>query len=119
MAIVASLIAFVVSLLVGGFGIYVGGRLLAGERDYEHAVWTALVGAVVWAIASLLLGWIPVLGPVVALGAWVAVIDARYAGGWFTAIAIGVVAWLASIGALYVLASLGVRGLDAVGVPGV
>ncbi|MFB6106333.1 MAG: hypothetical protein ABEJ70_05105 [Halobacteriaceae archaeon] len=118
MALVHSLVAFVVSALVGGLGIYVGGRLVTGERDYEHAVWTALIGAFVWAVVSLLFGWFPVLGPVVTLLAWVAVINWRYPGGWVSAAAIGLVAWLAAIAVLWVLARLGVHGLGALGVPG-
>jgi hypothetical protein len=51
-----SLVTFVVSLLVGGLGIYVGASVLADEDDYGHAVVTALVGALVWAIAAALLG---------------------------------------------------------------
>lgn len=49
----------------------------------------------------------------------IAVINARYPGGWLKAIAIALVAWLASIVVLYVLSALGLTAFEAVGVPGV
>lgn len=118
-ALLQSLVAFFVGALVGGLGIYAGGRLVAGVTDYEHAVWTAVVGALVWAVVSLLFGWLPVLGPVLTLFAWIGVINWRYPGGWLNAAAIAVLAWVASLLALWALSQFGVRGLDVVGVPGV
>lgn len=42
--------------------------VITGEKDYSHAVITAFIGAVVWALTA----WIPLLGPLIALIAWVA-----------------------------------------------
>lgn len=114
-----SLVTFVVSLLVGGLGIYVGASVLADEDDYGHAVVTALVGALVWAIAAALLGWIPLVGPFVGLLAYLAVIKWRYRGGWLTAAGIALVAWIASLAVMSILASAGVGGFDVIGVPGI
>jgi hypothetical protein len=114
-----SIITFAVSLLVGGLGIYVGASVLADEDDYGHAVVTALVGALVWAIAAALLGWIPLLGPFVGLLAYLAVIKWRYRGGWLTAAGIALVAWIASLAVMSILASAGVGGFDVIGVPGI
>ncbi|MFC7045194.1 hypothetical protein ACFQH6_07030 [Halobacteriaceae archaeon GCM10025711] len=123
MGIISSLIGFVVSLLVGGFGIYVGGRMVTDSGDYEQALWTAVFGALGWAVVSLFFGWIPILGglvvPVVALALWVGIVNWRYPGGWTEALLIGLVAWLASLLTLWVLSLVGVTGLDAFGVPGV
>jgi hypothetical protein len=119
MGIIDSLVGFVVSLLVGGFGIYVGGRVVVGEGDFEHAVVTALVGAVVWAVVGLFLGWIPLVGLLLTLGAYVAVVNWRYPGGWVAAAGIALVAWVASLLVLAVLSVLGVGSLSAFGVPGV
>lgn len=118
MAVIDSLIVFLVSLLVGGLGIYVGARVVAGVDDYGHALVTALIGAVVWAVVGLFLGWIPLLGPIATLVAYVGVINWRYRGGWVDAIGIAVVAWLASLVVLWVLAVVGIGSLEAVGVPG-
>jgi hypothetical protein len=114
-----SLVTFVVSLLVGGLGVYVGASVLADEDDYGHAVVTALVGALVWAIAAALLRWIPLVGPFVGLLAYLAVIKWRYRGGWLTAAGIALVAWIASLAVMSILASAGVGGFDVIGVPGI
>lgn len=118
MALVDSLVVFVVSLLVGALGIYVGARVIVDREDYRYAVVTALLGAVIWAVVGFLVGWIPFLGPLLVLAAYVAVINYRYPGGWGNAILIALVAWVASLVVLYVLALLGVGTFEAVGVPG-
>jgi hypothetical protein len=118
MGLLDSIVGFVVSLLVGGFGIYVGARVVVGERDFDHAVVTALVGAVVWALVGLFLGWIPFLGVVLTLVAYVGVVNWRYPGGWLEAAGIALVAWVASLVVLAVLSLFGVGSLSAFGVPG-
>ncbi|MFC6837662.1 hypothetical protein [Halomarina ordinaria] len=113
--IVGSLINFVVSLLIGGLGIYVGAKVLTGVEDFSKAVVTALVGAIAWAI----FGWIPIVGFLLALVAYLAVVNYQYPGGWVNAVGIALVAWLASLVVLLVLGALGVVAFDALGVPGV
>lgn len=117
-ALVDSILVFVVSLLVGGLGIYVGARLVVDAADYTYAVVTALLGAVVWTVAGSLLGWIPLLGPATVLLAYLALIRYRYPGGWWDAILISLAAWVATFAVLYVLALLGVGDFGAIGVPG-
>ncbi|WP_318569002.1 hypothetical protein [Salinigranum marinum] len=119
MALLDSLVGFVVSLLVGGFGIYVGARVVVDEADFGHAVVTALVGAVVWAVVGLFLGWIPLVGVLLTLAAYVAVVNWRYPGGWGAAVGIGLVAWVASLVVIAVLSLFGIGSLSAFGVPGV
>ena len=118
MAIVDSVVVFVVSLLIGALGIYVGARIIADVDDYGHAIVTALIGAIVWAVVGFFLGWIPFLGAVLALLAYLAVINYRYPGGWINAILIALVAWIASAIVLYLLAILGLVTFGALGVPG-
>ena len=119
MALIDSLIVFLVSLLVGAFGIYVGARVVTEREDYTYAVVTALLGAIIWAVVGFLFGWIPFLGPLLVLIAYVAVINTRYPGGWIKAAAIALIAWLASLVVLYALALVGIGAFEAVGVPGV
>ncbi len=119
MGLVESAVVFIVSALVGGLGIYVGAAVLAGSRSFEHAVWTALIGAAVWGIVSFLVGGIPVVGPVLTFVAYLAVIKWRYRGGWLTAAGIALVAIVTALIVLSVLASFGVGSLSAIGVPGV
>jgi len=101
---IGSLLLFVISLLVGGLGIYVGARVITGVEDYSHAVITAIVGAIAWAVLS----WIPLVGGLLALLAYVAVINWRYRGGWVNAILIALVAWVATAIVVFVLGAVGV-----------
>ena len=118
MALVDSIIVFVVSLLIGALGIYIGARVVTGYDDYTYAIVTALIGSIIWVVVAFFLGWIPLLGPLLALIAYVAVINYRYPGGWMNAVAISLIAWIASLVVLYVLALLGIASFEAAGVPG-
>lgn len=113
-----SLVVFVVSLLIGAFGIFVGAKVVVDTEDYTYALITALIGAIVWAIVGFFFGWIPLLGPLLVFVAYLAVINARYPGGWIEAIVITLIAWLSVLVVLYVLAVIGVTGFEAAGVPG-
>lgn len=119
MAVVGSLITFVVGLLIGALGIYVGARLITDTEDYTYAIVTALIAMVVWVVVAFFVGWIPLLGPLLALVAYVGVINYRYPGGWGQAIGIALVAWVASLAVLWALALVGITDPGAVGVPGV
>jgi hypothetical protein len=101
---VGSLVSFLVSLLIGGLGIYVGARVIADVDDYTKALVTALIGAIAWAVGSL----IPLVGFLVALVAYLAVVNWQYPGGWLRAAGIAVVAWVASLAVLFVLGVLGI-----------
>lgn len=107
-----ALVAFVVSLLVGGLGVYVAARVVVGSRSYEHAVVTALIGAFVWGAVTFLLPSFG-FGSLVPLLAWITVIKWRYPASWLEAGAIGLLAWLVAV---VVIEVLPVSGLDAVGV---
>ncbi|WP_254762610.1 hypothetical protein [Natrinema marinum] len=108
------LLAFAVSLLIGGAAVHAGTHVVADARDYAHAVLTALCGALVWA----LLEPIPLLGGVLAIVAWVAVLKWRYRLGWPRSAAVGVAAWAAAVVALAALELVGIGSVSALGVPG-
>ena len=113
-----TLVVFLVSLLIGALGIHFGAVLIAGVQDYTYAVFTALIGAIIWVLVGFLLGWIPFLGPAIVLLAYLAVVRRRYPGGWIDAIGITLVAWIAVLLVQTGLASAGVTDIDATGVPG-
>ncbi|MCU4801629.1 hypothetical protein OB920_14715 [Halobacteria archaeon HArc-gm2] len=119
MALVESIIGFVVSLLIGAAGIYLGASILTDVEDYTYAIVTALIASLVWFIVAAFLGWIPLLGALLALLAYIAVINYRYPGGWVEAIGIALIAWIATVVILYVLALLGITSFSAIGIPGV
>ncbi len=113
-----SLVVFVASLLIGALGIHIGAQVITGVSDYTYAFVTALFGAIVWAVVGFFFGWIPLLGPVLVLLAYLAVVKRRYPGGWINAAGITLVAWIAVIVVLYLLALVGATSFDAAGVPG-
>ena len=127
MALIDFVIGFVVSLLIGAFGIYVGARVIANRDDYEYAIITAIIGAVVWWVITAIFSvitWIPILGTLasvfaslLALIAWIYVINARYPGGWGNAIGIALVAYVTVWVVLVILSMLGIFSPGAVGVP--
>ena len=113
--LVGGLISFVVALLIGGLAIYISARVVVNVDDYSHAVVTAIIGAVAWALTS----WIPLFGPVIALFVWIAVINWRYPGGWIKAAIIGVGAWLSALLILLLVNTVLGLGINAFGVPGI
>lgn len=113
-----ALVAFVVGLLIGAAAIYLAARAIVDVDDFTYALVTALIATLVWIVVGFFVGWIPFLGPLLGLLAYVAVLDYRYPGGWVRAAGVGVVAWIAALVVLYALAVLGVTSFDAIGVPG-
>jgi len=114
MSLIGSAITFAVSLLVGGLAIFIAAAVVTGTRDYGHAVFTALVGAIVWGLTALFL-----VGPAdrrlppasrVGLGHPGALRGLVGSRG-----VIGFIAWASAVLVLAVLPFGGVT--DAVGVP--
>ena len=117
-AATGSLIVLMVSLVIGTIAIYAGARLIIdADTGIGRAAVTALLGALAWALVSFFLGWIPFLGPLLTLVAWIGVINWQYPGSWTTAAGIGLIAWLVSVAVLVVLSSFGIIGFEALGVP--
>jgi uncharacterized membrane protein len=116
-SLLGGLVQFVVSFLVGAAAIYLAADVVLDESNFAHAAVTAAIGSAVLVVASLFT-WIPILGQVialVALVAWVGVINARYRGGWANAAIVGGVAWLVAVVASVVLGVLGI--VNVVGIP--
>ena len=118
-SIASAVLVFLVSLIVGAAAIHLAARLVI-DRDtgFRRATLTALIGAVVYALVGLFIGWVPLLGPLLMLVAWVAVINWRYPGGWVSAIGIGFVAWVVALLIVFALSELGIVTPEALGVPG-
>lgn len=113
-----SIIVFVVSLFIGAFGIYVGANVVSDTDDFSEAVFTALIGALVWAVVSFFFSSVPLIGPLLTLAAYIGVIKWRYTNSWLHALAIALIAWIVAIGVLSLLAQFNIGSFEAVGVPG-
>jgi len=117
-----TLLVLAVSLLIGGFAISVGAKLAFKSENYTHAVVTALLGALAWALVSVAFSAVGVQGALsslVGLVVWVWVVRRRYEVGWTRGSVIGLFAWLAALVVLSLLALFGIDSLSAYGVPGV
>lgn len=108
------LLTFAVSLLVGGMSLHVGTHVVSDTREYAHAVLTALLGALVWA----LLESVPLLGGLLAIVAWVAVVKWRYRLDWIRSSAVGIAAWATAVVVLAALELVGIGSVSALGIPG-
>lgn len=117
MAILSALVSFVVSLLVGSFAIYVAAGTVADVSDFGRAVATAFVGAIVWVVVGALLGWIPLLGPIIALAAWVLAVNVLYPGDVGAAVLIGLGAWITALVVIVVVSLVFPVTGGAFGVP--
>jgi hypothetical protein len=93
----------------------VSSRFLANVPGYDHAVLTAVIGAVAWALPSP----IHLLGPVIALLGSIAILKWRYPVGWLRAAAVGGAAWVAAVVIVAALELVGLHTVSAIGVPGV
>lgn len=117
-AIISAVFVFLISLLIGTAAIHLGAQVMI-DRDtgFLRAAITALIGAIVYTLIGFFLGWIPFLGPLLMLIAWIGIINLQYPGGWGTAIGIGLIAWIVAILILFALNTLGIITPEALGVP--
>lgn len=118
-------IVFVVSMLVGGVGNYVGIRLVSDQHpSYPHAVISSVISAAVWAGVSFglnvtAMGITPFAGALLALVVWIVVLYFRYAGGIPTAVPAGISAWIISGAVLYFIALYTGYPFRAIGIPAI
>lgn len=116
---IKSILTFLASLAAGTLGIYIGASIILGTANLTTALTAALIGAIVWGIASFFLGWIPLLGSFFTLIAWLGAIKWIYPGGWITASQIAVFAWLSALLMISIASFTGLaEDADAIGVPG-
>lgn len=116
-----SLLVFAISLIIGGIAIYYGAKFTFKSDDFAHALITALLGAIAWALVDLAFGEIGIEGIVaslVGLIVWIYVIRWRYKVGWIRGAVLGLFAWVAAVLVISILSLLGIGGLEAYGVPG-
>lgn len=114
LGLIGSVVGWLVGLVVGGVALFLAAELVVQDNHtIGYGLVTALVGAVVWAVLSL----VPVIGFLLAPLGWVAVINVRYPGDLKESIVVAAVAWFLAIVILFLLGLIGLGGLSAVGVP--
>ena len=92
-------VSLVIGIVAGGLTIYIGLPLGASRTKptIEEAFVTAGVGAVLSVAVSLLLGWIPIIGVLLPLAAWIGVVGHRTAARPATTVAVGLVTWAVTL----------------------
>lgn len=111
-------LAVAAELLVGALAIHLATLAVFYDEKpdpggFEAAVLTALVGAV----AVALLASLPALGALLAVVGWVAVLHWRSPGDLVDSLLVASLAVVAALVVLLALETLGLHGLDAMGVP--
>lgn len=77
---------FVASLIVVSIATYASTAVLTNESSYVHSFVTALLTSAVWfGVTYLTGGTFVVAGPILAVVAYVRVVNWRYPGGWIRA----------------------------------
>jgi len=96
MVIIESVIGFLLSLVVSAIIIYFAAKLLGEKEGFMTAIYAAVIGAVIYAIASYFLGagWISSL---IAGFAWLFALVSLYSIGWLKALVIAIVIWIFAI----------------------
>lgn len=119
-----AVVGFLASLAIGTVGTYLATEFLLGEGSLGHSFVTALVASAVWfGVTYLISGVVAVsgvavaLGPLLALLAYIVVVDLRYPGSIVTATAVSILTWVVNFALLYALAALGYQAFELVGVP--
>jgi len=111
-------LAVAAELLVGALAIHLATLAVFYDEKpdpggFEAAVLTALVGAVTLALLASL----PALGALLAVVGWVAVLHWRSPGDLVDSLLVAALAVVAALVVLLALETLGLHGLDAMGVP--
>ena len=88
-----SIIFFLVGLLISTVVIYLVTFLLGQRRSIKLAIFTAIIGSIVYGIAYILLGngfLSAVLGGI----AWLLALKSIYRMGWLKALIVAVIVWI-------------------------
>ena len=88
-----SIIYFLVGLIISTLVIYLVTLLLGRRRSVKLAIFTAVIGSIVYGIAYILLGngfLSAVLGGI----AWLLALKSIYRMGWLKALIVAVIVWI-------------------------
>ena len=91
----ASVIVFLISLVVSAIIIYVVTKIFGEKEGFGTAILAAFIGAIIYAVAYYFLrpelGWVAsLLGGI----AWLIALGFLYSMGWLKALGIAIVVWI-------------------------
>lgn len=95
MAFIEALIGFLISMVISAIIIYLATKLLGEKEGFTTAIIASLIGAVIFGIASYLIGvgWIAsVIGGI----AWLIALGTLYKMGWLKSFVVALVIWFFS-----------------------
>jgi hypothetical protein len=104
MDIVSLLIQIVVAAVILAPVLWIVGKLFVGKdkAKFTDAVWIGVLGVLIGAVVGFLLpGWGAILGTIIMIVVWIALISHFFDCGWLKAIVIAVIA-----GIIYLVISL-------------
>ncbi len=93
MAFLGALIGFLISLVISAIIIYLATKLFGEKEGFGTAILASLIGAVIFGLASYLLGigWIAsLIGGIV----WLIALASLYKMGWLKSFVVAVVIWV-------------------------
>ncbi len=105
MALLQTVVGFLVSLIVSTIIIYVVTKMFGEKEGIGTALLAALVGAIIYAIAYYLLGG-GFLAAVIGGVGWLIALGSLYKIGWLKALVVAVVIWIIATIVGFVLPTL-------------
>ena len=93
MAFAATIIYFLVSLVISSVIIYFTTKVFGETEGFTTALWAALIGALIYAIVYAVIPtgfWASLLGGI----AWLLALRFLYSIGWLKSLAIAFVIWI-------------------------
>ena len=93
MALTGTLVGYVISLVISAVIIHLAVKLFGESEGFGTAIFTALAGTVIFALASYFIGsgWIAAL---IGGIAWLIALGSLYDIGWMRSLVIAIVIWV-------------------------
>ena len=93
MALLETLIGFIISLVISSIIIYIATKLFGEKEGFGTAVLAAFIGAIIFALVSYFLGagWI---ASIIGGLAWLIALGSLYDMGWIKSFVVAVIIWV-------------------------
>lgn len=91
--VLETIIGFLISLVISAIIIYVATKLFGETEGFGTAILTALIGAVIFSLASYLLG-AGLLAALIGGLAWLIALGSMYNMGWLKSFVVAVIIWI-------------------------